>query len=234
MAEERMSWSLSPPPPVTRSGDPPRCTRVHLGHLGPAGRLEPPGNVGDVSISLSSDFARAVPEMAVSWEAVPVPEPVLLVLNEPLAKELGLDPAWLRSDGLPFLVEELLASAVGAGFIHYESDGWRAGDVDGFAVPERFVDIVRQRLAALPSASATALAVAAIAAPQFTAELLAVLTDCPVAEVLATIQHGESAQLVGVAREPRLGRRVSTRGGGAPRRSIRCPLGREGAAAAAL
>lgn len=57
-----------------------------------------------MSISLSSDFARAVPEMAVSWEAVPVPEPVLLVLNEPLAKELGLDPAWLRSDGLPFLV----------------------------------------------------------------------------------------------------------------------------------
>ncbi|MCP2196516.1 Uncharacterized conserved protein YdiU, UPF0061 family [Lentzea flava] len=60
--------------------------------------------MGTVSISLSSDFARAVPEMAVSWEAARVPQPALLVLNEPLAKELGLDPAWLRSDGLPFLV----------------------------------------------------------------------------------------------------------------------------------
>ncbi|MFC3893137.1 YdiU family protein [Lentzea rhizosphaerae] len=57
-----------------------------------------------MDISLSSDFATAVPEMAVSWEAAPVEEPVLLALNEPLAKELGLDPAWLRSDGLSFLV----------------------------------------------------------------------------------------------------------------------------------
>ncbi|WP_232837276.1 protein adenylyltransferase SelO [Lentzea terrae] len=57
-----------------------------------------------MSISLSSDFASAVPEMAVAWEAAPVAEPALLVLNEPLAKELGLDPAWLRADGLPFLV----------------------------------------------------------------------------------------------------------------------------------
>ncbi|WP_245733300.1 protein adenylyltransferase SelO [Lentzea jiangxiensis] len=56
-----------------------------------------------MDISLSSDFATAVPEMAVSWEAVPVAEPELLLLNEPLAEELGLDPAWLRGDGLPFL-----------------------------------------------------------------------------------------------------------------------------------
>jgi uncharacterized protein YdiU (UPF0061 family) len=57
-----------------------------------------------VSISLSSEFATAVPEMATRWEAAQVAEPRLLVLNEPLAKELGLDPAWLRTDGLRFLV----------------------------------------------------------------------------------------------------------------------------------
>lgn len=56
-----------------------------------------------MNISLSSDFATAVPEMAVSWEAVPVEEPELLVLNEPLAREIGLDPAWLAGEGLPFL-----------------------------------------------------------------------------------------------------------------------------------
>ena len=39
--------------------------------------------------------------MAVPWQAEEAPEPRLLVLNEPLAAELGLDPAWLRSpDGL--------------------------------------------------------------------------------------------------------------------------------------
>ncbi|MGW4210560.1 protein adenylyltransferase SelO [Lentzea sp. NPDC004789] len=57
-----------------------------------------------MSISLSSEFATAVPEMAARWEAARVAEPRLLVLNEPLAKELGLDPAWLRADGLRFLV----------------------------------------------------------------------------------------------------------------------------------
>lgn len=56
-----------------------------------------------MNISLSSDFATAVPEMAVSWKAVPVAEPELLALNEPLARELGLDPEWLRTAGLPFL-----------------------------------------------------------------------------------------------------------------------------------
>ena len=43
--------------------------------------------------------------MAVRWQAEVPPDPRLLVLNEPLAAELGLDAAWLRSpDGLRFLV----------------------------------------------------------------------------------------------------------------------------------
>ena len=37
------------------------------------------------------------------------PDPRLLVLNEPLAAELGLDPDWLRSpDGLRLLVGNLV------------------------------------------------------------------------------------------------------------------------------
>ena len=43
--------------------------------------------------------------MAVPWQAEEAPDPRLLVLNEPLATELGLDPAWLRSpEGLRLLV----------------------------------------------------------------------------------------------------------------------------------
>ena len=43
--------------------------------------------------------------MAVPWQAEVAPDPRLLVLNEPLAMKLGLDPAWLRSsDGLRLLV----------------------------------------------------------------------------------------------------------------------------------
>ncbi|SEO77253.1 protein adenylyltransferase SelO [Trujillonella endophytica] len=57
------------------------------------------------TVSLDDRFARALPEMALPWHAEEAPEPRLLVLNEPLAAELGLDPAALRSDeGVRLLV----------------------------------------------------------------------------------------------------------------------------------
>ncbi|MFQ1002714.1 protein adenylyltransferase SelO [Modestobacter sp. SSW1-42] len=53
---------------------------------------------------LDSSFARELPEMAVPWQAEAAPDPRLLVLDEPLAAELGLDAAWLRSpDGVALL-----------------------------------------------------------------------------------------------------------------------------------
>jgi len=61
------------------------------------------------TIELSDRFARELAELAVPWQAEPAPEPRLLVLNEPLAAELGLDPDWLRTpDGLRFLVGNLV------------------------------------------------------------------------------------------------------------------------------
>ncbi len=48
------------------------------------------------TVVLSDSFARELPEMAVRWQAAAAPEPRLLVLNEGLAAELGLDPEWLR------------------------------------------------------------------------------------------------------------------------------------------
>ncbi|OLP02591.1 hypothetical protein BVU76_08975 [Mycolicibacterium porcinum] len=56
------------------------------------------------TVVLDNRFARALPEMAVAWQAEATPAPRLLVLNEPLAAELGLDAAWLRTpDGLGLL-----------------------------------------------------------------------------------------------------------------------------------
>ena len=60
------------------------------------------------TVTLDGWFARDLPEMAVRWRAEEAPEPRLLVLNEQLAGELGLDPASLRGlDGLKFLVGNL-------------------------------------------------------------------------------------------------------------------------------
>ena len=49
------------------------------------------------TLTLGTRFARELADLSLPWQADEVPEPRLLVLNEPLAVELGLDPAWLRS-----------------------------------------------------------------------------------------------------------------------------------------
>ena len=48
-------------------------------------------------VELDDRFARELPELAVPWRADVAPDPRLLVLNEPLAVELGFDPGRLRS-----------------------------------------------------------------------------------------------------------------------------------------
>jgi serine/tyrosine/threonine adenylyltransferase len=56
------------------------------------------------TVVLGDRFARELPELAVTWRAEEAPDPQLLVLDEPLAGELGLDPRWLRGpDGVRLL-----------------------------------------------------------------------------------------------------------------------------------
>src|ERR687890_1749483 len=64
------------------------------------------------TVSFDDRFARELPEMAVPWQADEVPDPQLLVLNDALASELGLDPDALRS---PEGVRLLVGNAVPAG-----------------------------------------------------------------------------------------------------------------------
>ncbi|GAT12646.1 uncharacterized ACR, YdiU/UPF0061 family protein [Mycolicibacterium novocastrense] len=57
------------------------------------------------AVTFADRYARDLPELAVRWQAESAPDPRLLVLNEPLAAELGIDAEWLRSaDGLQLLV----------------------------------------------------------------------------------------------------------------------------------
>lgn len=61
--------------------------------------------VAESTVSFQSRFARELPELVVPWQAEEAPEPRLLVLNEALAGDLGLDPAFLRSpEGTRLLV----------------------------------------------------------------------------------------------------------------------------------
>ncbi|WP_203138686.1 protein adenylyltransferase SelO [Microbacterium sp. JZ31] len=56
------------------------------------------------AVTFGNSFARDLPEMAVPWQAEEFPDARLIVLNEQLSGELGLEPAFLRSpDGVALL-----------------------------------------------------------------------------------------------------------------------------------
>jgi serine/tyrosine/threonine adenylyltransferase len=86
------------------------------------------------TVVLGNRFATELPELAVRWQAEPAPAPRLLVLNEPLAAELGLDAAWLRStDGIGLLVGTRVppgAEPVAQAYAGHQFGGWvpRLGD----------------------------------------------------------------------------------------------------------
>ena len=86
------------------------------------------------TISLSSRFATEFPEIAVRWQAESTPQPRLLVLNEILATDVGLDPVWLRSEeGVGLLTGTGVpegAEPVAQGYAGHQFGGWvpRLGD----------------------------------------------------------------------------------------------------------
>ncbi|WP_232678321.1 YdiU family protein [Nocardioides sp. R-C-SC26] len=85
----------------------------------------------DAAPRLGTDFARALPEMAVAWQASAFAEPHLLVLNEPLAAELGWDADWLASaDGVRFLLGDGVEQPVAQAYAGHQFGGFvpRLGD----------------------------------------------------------------------------------------------------------
>jgi serine/tyrosine/threonine adenylyltransferase len=86
------------------------------------------------SVALGNSFARELPELALEWRADEAPDPRLLLLNETLATELGLDPASLRRpDGVRLLVGNLVpggATPVAQAYAGHQFGGYspRLGD----------------------------------------------------------------------------------------------------------
>lgn len=86
------------------------------------------------TVALSSDFATEVPELAIPWRAEDFPSARLLVLNEVLSADLGLDPAFLRSaDGVRILTGNAVpedATPVAQGYAGHQFGGYspRLGD----------------------------------------------------------------------------------------------------------
>jgi uncharacterized protein YdiU (UPF0061 family) len=88
----------------------------------------------ETTVTLGNRFATELPELSVRWKAEAAPGPRLLVLNEPLAADLGLDAHWLRTPaGLGLLTGTSLptgADPVAQGYAGHQFGGWvpRLGD----------------------------------------------------------------------------------------------------------
>ncbi|MBS2938409.1 YdiU family protein [Nocardioides sp. J2M5] len=86
------------------------------------------------TLALSHRFAQDLPELALPWQARETPDPRLLVLDERLAADLGLDPDWLRTpDGVGLLTGTRLpdgATPVAQAYSGHQFGGWspRLGD----------------------------------------------------------------------------------------------------------
>lgn len=86
------------------------------------------------AVTFDGQFARELPELAIPWQAEQAPDPQLLVLNEPLAAQLGFDPASLRNaGGLGLLIGNALphgATPVAQGYAGHQFGSYspRLGD----------------------------------------------------------------------------------------------------------
>ena len=100
------------------------------------------------------------------------------------------------SDGLPFLVEELMASAVDTGSIVLDAQGWRVARGGVPSVPPRFVELVRRRMAALPEDAARLLSAAAVLGPRIDPGLLRVVTELSGDTTITALRLGIDQQLV--------------------------------------
>ena len=106
------------------------------------------------------------------------------------------------SDGLPFLVEELLGAAVGTGTLRGDEDGSWPRPGGELVVPERFADLVHDRLAQLPDDAARALVEAAVVAPRVSVTLLRALTGWELRAIVDLVQQGVVAQLLTADDDP--------------------------------
>jgi DNA-binding CsgD family transcriptional regulator len=105
---------------------------------------------------------------------------------------------WLgaTADGLPFLVEELLAGLVGAALLVEEDGRWSTTAPLGAHVPPTFADAVGRRLAALSPPTRDLLGAAAVLGRRFDWSLLPAVTSLDETAVVASLRQAVGAQLL--------------------------------------
>jgi hypothetical protein len=116
-----------------------------------------------------------------------------------------------RAEGLPFLVEEVLAGLIGDGALVERDGRWdapqlanpvladpvlaNAGSLTSTPVPTTFADALRRRLSGLDSDSRRVISAAAVLGRRFDWGLLAAVTALPDDAIVRTLRQGVSLQV---------------------------------------
>ncbi|MGQ0624968.1 MAG: protein adenylyltransferase SelO [Sporichthyaceae bacterium] len=113
-----------------------------------------------LSLQLENSFARDLPALAVSWQAAVWPDPEVVVINDALAAELGLDAHWLRTPaGLALLTGAQVpgTTPVAQAYAGHQFGGYspRLGDGRALLLGELTDTAGRRRDLALKGSGAT-------------------------------------------------------------------------------
>ena len=106
-----------------------------------------------------------------------------------------------RAEGIPFLVEEVLAGLVREGALTERDGRWHAADLSTPGVPATFADAVRRRLDGMSAESRRVIGAAAVLGRRFDWMLLGPVTGLSGAAVVAALRDGTDLQLVVAERD---------------------------------
>ena len=101
-----------------------------------------------------------------------------------------------RADGVPFVLEEVLAASVASGALRLDGETWQASGPLPPVVPFTLAESVERRLAALGPPAAAVLRAAAVAGDPFDWRLLPAMTNQSSEEVLASLGAAADVQLI--------------------------------------
>ncbi|MDQ4051350.1 MAG: AAA family ATPase [Actinomycetota bacterium] len=152
------------------------------------------------ALSCAHDLAARRSSTMVSLRTLSDEEVVSVVercLHAPVVPREVAEVVVARADGLPFLVEELLAAMVQAHELGRTEEGWVLDRAPGVTIPATFAETVRRRLASRPGVR-DLLVAAALQGRSFDWRLLADMSGQDETTVVDRLRRAVDAQLLSV------------------------------------
>lgn len=130
--------------------------------------------------------------------AVEIGEMACACLDQPSLPTAVTEVLVSRADGVPFVLEEVVAASVASGAIRRIDGEWRATGPIPPIVPFTVAESVRRRVATLDRRVGRVIVAAAMLGDRFDWHMLGAMTDLEPAEVLDALRRAADAQLITV------------------------------------